>query len=397
MAQNNTLTDSKAVSAGWLATAPIMLGFFVMGFVDVVGIATNFIKSDFALDDTLANLIPMMVFLWFALLSIPSGILMNRIGRKKSVVLSMVVTTVALLIPTISYCFVSMLIAFGLLGIGNTVLQVSLNPLLTNVVSGNRITGMLSLGQFVKAIASFLGPILAAYAASLLGSWSYIFPIYGAITLISMVWVLATPIAKEPLSDISESVTKSFANTLRLLSDRHILLLFLNILFIVGIDVGLNTSIPKLLMERCGFELSEAGYGTSLYFIARTVGAFLGALILSRISAKLFFPISMVVAMLGMVGLLVGTSSTLLLTCIFIVGFACANVFSITFAYGLSHRKESANQVSSLMIMGIGGAAVILPVMGIISDAFGQVGAFALMAACLAYILCSSIYLSLKK
>ena len=64
----------------FLLLIPVMLSFFVMGFVDVVGIATNYIKADFHLSDSIANLFPFMVFLWFFLLSIPTSMLMNRIG-----------------------------------------------------------------------------------------------------------------------------------------------------------------------------------------------------------------------------------------------------------------------------------------------------------------------------
>lgn len=119
-------------------TFPILFGFFVMGFVDVVGIATNYVKKDFFLSDTLANLIPMLVFLWFALCSIPTGMIMNKLGRKNTVLLSMGVTAVAMLLPLIDYNFSLTLLTFALLGIGNTILQVSLNPMIAQVVSEKR-------------------------------------------------------------------------------------------------------------------------------------------------------------------------------------------------------------------------------------------------------------------
>ena len=72
---------------------PVLFAFFVMGFVDVVGISTSYVKNDFTLSDTLANLLPMMVFLWFAVCSLPTGLLMGRIGRKKTVLLSSLVTS----------------------------------------------------------------------------------------------------------------------------------------------------------------------------------------------------------------------------------------------------------------------------------------------------------------
>ena len=97
---------------------PVLFGFFIMGFVDVVGIATNYVKSDFGLTDSVANLLPMMVFLWFFVLSIPTGLLMNKIGRKKTVVVSMVFTFIAMLIPLLAYTFTTMLVTFALSVLG---------------------------------------------------------------------------------------------------------------------------------------------------------------------------------------------------------------------------------------------------------------------------------------
>lgn len=123
-----------------LILIPVMLSFFVMGFVDLVGVAANHMKVDFELSDTMANLCPAMAFLWFLLFSIPAGILMNYIGRRKTVLLSLFITTVSLLIPLLRYEFVMMLISFSLLGIGNVLLQVSLNPLVSNVVSERHLS-----------------------------------------------------------------------------------------------------------------------------------------------------------------------------------------------------------------------------------------------------------------
>ena len=93
-----------------MAIVPIMLAFFAMGFVDLVGIATNYVKADFGLSDTMANLFPSMVFFWFLVFSVPTGMLMNRIGQKKTVLLSLVVTALALLLPLLNYSFASMLV-----------------------------------------------------------------------------------------------------------------------------------------------------------------------------------------------------------------------------------------------------------------------------------------------
>lgn len=244
---------------------PILFGFFVMGFVDVVGIAANYVKKDFILSETLTNLLPMMVFFWFAVFSIPAGVMMSKIGKKNTVATAMLITIVAMILPMCSYSFPVVLFAFALLGIGNTILQVTLNPMVAGLISGNALASVLTLGQFLKAVSSFLGPLIAGGAASLWGDWKLIFPVYAIVTLISMLWLLGC---------VHENASKevhvtSFSSAIGLFKDRYILMLFLGILFVVGIDVGLNTTIPKLLMERVGLSLDEAGLGTSLYFSVR--------------------------------------------------------------------------------------------------------------------------------
>ena len=226
------------------AVLPVMFGFFIMGFVDIVGVATSYVKADFAgMDDKVSGLISLSCFLWFLILSIPTGMLMNRIGRKKTVVVSFAITALAMLIPVLKYDFAFVLVAFAMLGIGNTMLQVALNPLVTNVVSAEKLTGTITLGQFIKAMSSFLGPILAAMFAGSVWGWKAIFPVYAAVTVLAMAWLAVSPI-QEQLIEKSEI---TFARTFSLLRDKYIVLFFIGILVLVGVDVGMGVTFPKLL------------------------------------------------------------------------------------------------------------------------------------------------------
>jgi MFS family permease len=164
----------------------VLPAFFAMGAVDLVGIASNYVKEDFGLSDTMANLFPSMVFFWFFIFSVPAGLLMNRTGRKKTVLLSLIVTALALILPVVGYTYPVMLLSFSLLGIGNTLMQVSLNPLMANIVSEKRFASALTFGQFVKAIASFAAPLLAGWAALHWGDWKLFYPVYAALTVFSL-------------------------------------------------------------------------------------------------------------------------------------------------------------------------------------------------------------------
>lgn len=372
--------ETKSISK--VTLFPLLFGFFVMGFVDVVGIATNYVKKDFLLSDTLANLIPMMVFLWFAVCSVPTGMLMRKIGKKNTVEAALAVTFLAMLLPLFAYNFTVVLLAFALLGIGNTMLQVALNPMVASVVSSDKITSILTLGQFLKAVSSFLGPLIAGAAASVWGNWKLIFIVYAVTTLLSALWLM---FAARNTEDGGTKKT-SLATVLSLFKDSYILMLFMGILLIVGIDVGLNTTIPKILMEKLGMELSEAGLGTSLYFSARTIGAFVGAFVLAKVASNVFLKYSMAIAVLAFFGLLWADGLWMLGAMIVVLGLACANVFSILFSYALQHRPQQDNEISALMIMGVSGGALVTPLMGVLSDVFNQTTSLLLLLLCLVYL-----------
>ncbi len=362
---------------------PVLATFFVMGFCDVVGIATSYLKQDFALSESLAGFIPSMVFIWFLFLSVPAAILMNRIGRKAMVQVSNAVTFVGMLIPFFSYTFASAMVAFILLGIGNTLLQVSLNPLLTNVVKGDRLTSCLTGGQVVKAVSSFCAPFLALAATAAFGNWKYLFTIYAAITLLSFLLLEVTEIPKEAESGKATSLKEAFG----LLGDKTILLFFLGIFFIVGVDVGTNTVSAKLLIERCGMDVDKASLGASVYFICRTIGAFLGTFLLARMDDIKYLKINLFLAVAAMAFLFFVRPAWAILAGIGGIGFFCSSVFSVLFSQALKARPEKANEISGFMITGVCGGAVIPPLMGLATEWVGnQRGSLLVITLCLAYL-----------
>ena len=362
---------------------PVLATFFVMGFCDVVGIATSYLKQDFALSESLAGFIPSMVFIWFLFLSVPAAILMNRIGRKAMVQVSNAITFVGMLIPFFSYTFASAMVAFILLGIGNTLLQVSLNPLLTNVVKGERLTSCLTGGQVVKAVSSFCAPFLALAATAAFGNWKYLFTIYAAITLLSFLLLEVTEIPKEAESGKATSLKEAFG----LLGDKTVLLFFLGIFFIVGVDVGTNTVSAKLLIERCGMDVEKASLGASVYFICRTIGAFLGTFLLARMDDIKYLKINLFLAVAAMAFLFFVRPAWAILAGIGGIGFFCSSVFSVLFSQALKARPEKANEISGFMITGVCGGAVIPPLMGLATEWVGnQRGSLLVITLCLAYL-----------
>jgi fucose permease len=374
---------------------PVMLCFFCMGFVDLVGIASNYVKEDLQLSDSVANVFPSLVFFWFLIFSVPTGILMNKIGRKKTVLLSLVVTVVSLLLPLFGETFGIMLVAFSLLGIGNALMQTSLNPLVSTVMGGGNLASTLTFGQFVKAIASFSAPYLAMWGATMVIpefglSWRVLFGIFLVVGILSSILLFITPIDEEsivsPSGDERGTIGRAFLDCFKLLGTPIVLLSFLGIMCHVGIDVGTNTTAPKILMERLGMTLNEAAFATSLYFIFRTLGCLTGSFFLRVLKMRTFFIISVVMMALSMCGLFVGTEQWMLYTAIALVGYGNSNVFSMCFATALESMPEKQNEVSGLMIMGLFGGTIFPLFMGLASDAMGQAGAVLVMAVGVVYL-----------
>ena len=382
------MTTTTAKRSSLAQIIPVMLCFFAMGFVDLVGTASNYVKQDLGLTDSQANLFPSLVFFWFLIFSVPTGLLMNKIGRKRTVLVSLVVTLLSLIVPFFGESFNVMLIAFSLLGIGNALMQTSLNPLVSNLISSERLASTLTFGQFVKAIASFLAPIICAWGATTsmatfgLG-WRVLFPIYAVVGVLSVVILGATPIEEEKC-DKASGVIDCF----KLLGRPFILLCFLGVVCHVGIDVGTNTTAPKIIIERLGLTLEEASFATSVYFIFRTIGCFTGSFILSKISARAFLAVSVVMMLAGMAILFVGDTLTMLYAGIGLIGYGNSNVFSIAFSQALNNTDKK-NEVSGLMIMGLFGGTIFPLAMGFASDAVGaQWGAVAVMTVGVIYLIC---------
>ncbi|WP_294587160.1 MFS transporter [uncultured Bacteroides sp.] len=368
-----------------ITALPVLFGFFVMGFCDIVGISSDYVQRTFGWSDVMTGFVPSMVFIWFLFLGIPVGNQMNKWGRKNTVLLSMTLTIVGMLLPLIAYNSATCMMAYALLGIGNAILQVSLNPLLSNVITNSSLlTSSLTAGQVIKAISSLVGPEIVLLAIGYFGAdkWYYCFPILGAITLLSAIWLLATPIEREK----SSGATLSMSNTFALLKDRTILLLFLGIFFIVGVDVATNFISSKLMAVRFGWSDEQVKFAPQVYFLSRTIGALLGAFLLVRIAEMKYFRVNMIACIASLLVLMLVENDIVNLICIGAVGFFASSVFAIIYSMALQARPEKANQISGLMITAVAGGGVVTPAIGLAIGTVGILGGVAVTLLCVLYL-----------
>ena len=369
------------------AALPVLFGFFVMGFCDIVGISSDYVQRTFNWSPVMTGFVPSLVFIWFLFLGIPIGNQMNKWGRKNTVLLSMGITVVGMLLPLIVYNSATCMIAYALLGIGNAILQVSLNPLLSNVVTSQRLlTSSLTAGQVIKAVSSLVGPEIVLLAVAHFGDdkWYYCFPILGFITLLSAVWLMATPVKREDSSAATQQL--SISDTFSLLKDKTILLLFLGIFFIVGVDVATNFISSKLMAERFDWTTEQVKFAPQVYFLSRTVGALLGAFLLARIAEIKYFRVNIVACIFSLLILAFVKNDMVNLICIGAVGFFASSVFSIIYSMALQARPEKANQISGLMITAGAGGGVVTPVIGFAIGTVGVIGGVFVTLACVFYL-----------
>ncbi|MDX2415144.1 MAG: MFS transporter, partial [Bacteroidales bacterium] len=293
-----------------------------------------------------------------------------------------------MLVPFFMYNFVMVLFGFALLGIGNTIVQVSANPLLVDVVPGNRASSFLSFSQFIKAIGSMIAPPLAAMFAARLGDWKLLFLAFGIVSLLSVLWLGFIKV--EESKETEERA--SFNSAIKLLGNRFVLLMVLSIFVVVGIDVGFNSNSGQFLINSFGMEQNAAESGRSFYFFGRMVGTFFGALLLTRFSSGKFFLWSTILGIVSIFLILIFPSLSdnwsiwIIDAMIVIIGLAVANIFPLVFSITVDKFPGRSNEISGLMMMAISGGAVFPPLMGWITNISNNVFGMAVLLVCMIYL-----------
>jgi fucose permease len=369
-------------------TLPVFLVFYVMGFIDIVGVATSYVKLEFEISNTLTQILTMMTFVWFVLLSIPVGVFQDKKGKKFTLTAGVLFTATGMLIPAVAYNFPGMLISFILLGIGNTIIQVSASPLMQDVSSPGKLPRNLTLSQFIKAIAGLLGPFIATFCAIRFGNWTIVYWIYLAICLLTIFWLRATFIAETDAGGRA-----SIGSALKLLRDRKVALLVSGTFLMVGFDVGMNTNIINYLKETFAVSQEEAGAGIGIYFTGLMTGRFLSVLLLNKIHGNKVLLYNILLSLLAFASLYFIPDLVSGEAVIFLIGLFTAAIFPLIFSAGLQYLPERSNELSGLITMSICGGGIIPPLTGIVSDHFGLMNGLIILGVCLLYVVFLAIYI----
>ena len=376
------------------AMPAILAGFYVMGFGGIIGTVMFQIKGECtAHADQISYLIPIFAYLWFVVISIPTGLLCGRIGRKKTVLLSLFITVGAMIVASVANAerWWMYVVAYALIGMGNTIIQAALPALMSNVIVPEKLTSRISLGQFVKAICEALTPVLVWLVATAFGSWKLIFPLYGLLTALSAFMLWQAPIPDERVNGTVSAAT-SFGSCLAMLKHPYVLAMTVGIFFSVGADVGFAVAIPEYLKNVYRVDLNTAGMGPTVYFVAKMLAAIGGAVLFARVSAAKCFPWCMSLGLLATAGIFFAGSPMVFLVCVFVAALATANSFGMCMGLALDRVPAKANEITALMVMAIVGGGVVTPVLGFAQRETGAGGVVAVLLACLAYLFALGLF-----
>lgn len=376
---------------------PILAGFFVMGFGDIIGTVMIQVKEECAAHaDQISWLMPVFAYCWFLVISIPTGILCGRLGRKNAVMVSLAVTIAAMFVPLAAsaerwYLYV---VAFALIGIGNTVIQAALPALMSNVVAKEQITSRISLGQFVKALCAALTPVFVYLTATALGNWKLLFPLYGALTVVEAIWLLITPITDERCGaqGTARPTMTTFGSCFSMLKNPYVAAMTVGILFSVGADVGFSVAIPEYLKNVYKVDLNLAGMGPTVYFIAKTIAAFLGAIVFAKISAAKCFPWCMGIGIAATAAILFVGTPVAFLVLVFVVALMTANSFGMCMGLAIDKVPEKTNEITALMVMAIVGGGIVSALLGVAQKAFGATGIVGVLLVCIGYLFSLGVF-----
>lgn len=371
---------------------PVLAGFFVMGFCDMIAPITNLVAADFPEEYAGAvSFLPTMVFLWFLLLSVPMAGMMNRIGRKNTAMIGYILTMAGLVVPYTAGAECPLwryFAGFGLLGIGNTAIQVAVNPMLAAIAPAQKMTSYLTVGQIFRNTSLLLLAPLVAWLTAALGSWRYIMPVYAGITVVCGIWLNHTRI-----DEYASEADAGLAGCFRLLGNRTVAVCTAGVACFIAGDVGVGYLSAQLV------EIDNPILITTGYYACRIVGTIAGAVVLTRISDLKYLTWNMAAAIALCTGVFftAGHAPWVVFLQVGLLGFTMACIFATLFASATKAAPGRENEASGLMILAISAGALSAPIIGAVVRTVGEPRwGLVFVAACLGYILWASRRLTHK-
>jgi FHS family L-fucose permease-like MFS transporter len=369
---------------------PIFLAFFLMGLADAMGPNADAVKKAYDLNNVMSTLLPFVVFIAFAVFSVPGGLLAARIGKKNLLLLGLGLNGAALVIPSFQQPdFPILLGCIFLLGVGTTFLQVAGNPIMRDLSTEGRYSRNLAFAQGIKGIgstaATYLLGAIATIAVFASMEWRAGFPFFCGLMVLAFVSVAFLKV-KETKADEPPSIGSSIG----LLKEPVFLMAVIGIFLYVGAEASLGRFLKPTLMD-FGMDKDAANkFGPTMFFLLLTIGRLAGGVVLTVMTPRNCFRLSALLGVLGTAALMSG-SKPLSLAGIVAAGLGFANIWPMLFSITVEERPDRANELSGLMCMAISGGAIVPLVMGQMIDSGLQAWAFVVPSSCFVYLLLLSL------
>jgi len=373
-----------------MRTLPIFLAFFLMGLADAMGPNADRVKHAYQLSNVMSTLLPFVVFIAFAVFSVPGGLLAARVGKKKLLLLGLGINALALVIPSFATPSFGILLAcIFALGVGTTFLQVAGNPIMRDVSAEGRYSRNLAFAQGIKGIGSTASTYLVT-AITMLAlfkgmDWRGAFPPFCALMALAFVSVAFLNV-KETKADVPPSIGTS----LGLLGEPIFALAVLGIFLYVGAEASMGRFLKPTLMAFGLDEQTANKFGPTMFFLLLTIGRLLGSAVLAVMTPRTCFRLSALLGLVGAAALMLG-SQPLAIAGIVAAGLGFANIWPMLFSITVEERPERANELSGLMCMAISGGALVPLLMGWFLDRNWGAWAFLVPTGCFAYLFLLSL------
>nr|WP_121271866.1 MFS transporter [Pedobacter schmidteae] len=389
----------------------ILLIWFVISFVtNILGPLMPIIIQTYHLSLTMAAFLPFSFFLAYGIMSIPSGIMIERIGEKKSMLiafsLNFIGATAFGLYPQYGIALGSLFI----IGIGMAMLQVIINPLMRTAGGEENFAFFSVMGQLVFGLASFISPFVFSYLLSALSAQPIDNPLVGVLaglvknnlTWTALYWLfsfifllilLLLSFIRMPKVELKEDEKSGAAAVyLGLLKNKDVLLFFVGIVAYVGTEQALANWMSEFLRSYHGVDPNKGGAQAVAWFWGlMSLGCLLGLALLKLWDSKLILKVATLISMLT-VSLALFGSKDVALYAFPAAGFFISVMFSIIFSLALNSVAQHHGSFSGILCSGIFGGALVPLIIGSLGDAIGLRYALMFLYLTLAYILFLAYY-----
>jgi MFS transporter, FHS family, L-fucose permease len=403
--------EATIMKRNYYIVSLIMLTFFVISFLtNILGALNPNVSKSYNLTETMAGFLPFAFFIAYGVMSIPSGLLVEKWGEKKMMILAFVLAFFGVLIFVIHPEFTVFVISLFIVGTGMAALQVVINPLLR--VSGGEANFAFNsvLAQLIFGLASFISPQMYSYLVSNIDkgnlqkpfitmlsnlvpkamSWVSVYWIFAVIGLAMIIIIL---LVKFPIVELKEDEKiGSKASYLELFKNKYVILFFLGIFCYVGTEQGISYWMSKFLKVYHGFDPDTVGADAVSYFWGlMTIGGMLGLVLLKLFDSKLVLRWFTIFGILCLAFGLWG-SDRVSLWAFPIAGFFLSVMYPVIVSLGLNSVSKHHGSFAGILMTGIAGGAVVQILIGAISDLFSLKTGMEFLFITLGYILSISFW-----